>query len=272
MNVGGNIEYYLKKGFRVIGIDANPQLVDLVRSRFAASIDRGDLTVLNVGVAPTEGTLPFYVNKRQSGLSSFAAPDVDDGEWAKIEVPVKTLSALIRQYGYPAFVKIDVEGFDAAVVRDLMLNHITPPSISVEAHGLQAVCCLVAMGYTDFQLVNCAKIGVAVADQPVSTLQGSLVPHRFEKDSAGPFGDDLHGDWSPGIEMMVKWFGKRLFLGAGWYDVHARNPKSSEDLTSTIADDDRLKDVTRSLARAALASAGRRIKPTRHSDRAARRA
>jgi hypothetical protein len=49
-----------------------------------------------------------------------------------IEVPVVTLDALIAQHGEPAFVKIDVEGYEPQVLRGL-----TRPvqALSFEFHG-----------------------------------------------------------------------------------------------------------------------------------------
>lgn len=263
MNVGGNIAYYLKKGYRVVGIDANPQLVDLVRRKFESDIAEGNLTLVNGGVGPQETVLPFFVNTRQSGLSSFAAPDSHTSDWQTLDVPVRPLSSLIREHGAPAFVKIDVEGFDAVVLRDLLLNEMTPPSVSVEVHGLQAVCCLVTMGYTEFQLVNCAKIGRPPYEQQVRTLDGAFVGHRFAEDSAGPFGDDLVDQWVPSIEMVVRWFGKRAVLGFGWYDLHARSPKSGGELATGVGDDARVSDVLKSVGVDVLRSKGRRFRARR---------
>ena len=45
-----------------------------------------------------------------------------DLEWnSTIKVPVRTLDSLIAEHGYPAFCKIDVEGFELEVIRGLTL-------------------------------------------------------------------------------------------------------------------------------------------------------
>jgi hypothetical protein len=51
MHNGNDTAYYLFRGFRVVGVEANPLLVEQVRERFAAEIASNRLTVLNTGTS-----------------------------------------------------------------------------------------------------------------------------------------------------------------------------------------------------------------------------
>lgn len=64
MNNGDDVDYYLRKGMRVVGVEANPELCNLVEKRFAADIKAGRLVVLNVALSEAESAAPitFYVH------------------------------------------------------------------------------------------------------------------------------------------------------------------------------------------------------------------
>jgi FkbM family methyltransferase len=71
MNNGDDTAYYLWCGFRVIAIEANPELAADVAQRFAHEIDAGRLTILNVGITAAEGEFTFWICKTNSKFSSF---------------------------------------------------------------------------------------------------------------------------------------------------------------------------------------------------------
>jgi len=52
---GDDTDYYLKKGFRVVGIEANPHLIPQLTERFSADIEQKCLVIENVAVAEIEG-------------------------------------------------------------------------------------------------------------------------------------------------------------------------------------------------------------------------
>jgi FkbM family methyltransferase len=70
MHDGCDTAFYLSKGFRVVAIEANPALVERARHRFAADIESGRVTILNVAVAPQAGPIEFWVNEKNEGWSS----------------------------------------------------------------------------------------------------------------------------------------------------------------------------------------------------------
>jgi hypothetical protein len=52
---GDDTDHYLARGFDVVAIEANPELVEVGRRRFAAAIEAGKLRLLNVGIAELSG-------------------------------------------------------------------------------------------------------------------------------------------------------------------------------------------------------------------------
>ena len=71
VNDGDDTAYYLNRGYKVVGIEADPLLVEQLSGRFAEPIARGDLLLLNLGVADEEGEAQFWVSER-SIWSSFS--------------------------------------------------------------------------------------------------------------------------------------------------------------------------------------------------------
>ena len=71
LHTGQDTEFYLRKGFRVIAVEANPLLAREAEARFADEVDSGQLVILNVGVGEKAGKFPFYVHKELSHWSSF---------------------------------------------------------------------------------------------------------------------------------------------------------------------------------------------------------
>ena len=57
MHRGEDTAYYLHKGFRVVGVEANPAMAGHLRSRFRLEIASGALQLLEIGVAEIEGEL-----------------------------------------------------------------------------------------------------------------------------------------------------------------------------------------------------------------------
>src|SRR5204863_9567660 len=125
--------FYLRKGFDVVAVEANPVLVAQGIERFRAFIDSGRLVLLNVGVAREAGALPFYVHKELSEWSSFdEAIGTTRGDFEVITVSSTTLLSIVRTYGTPYYLKIDIEGLDLVALRSLRDLEDKPKYISLE--------------------------------------------------------------------------------------------------------------------------------------------
>ncbi len=70
IHIGQDTEFYLKKGFRVVAVEANPVLVEAAKQKFASEIVAGNLTIENVCVGAQRGTADFFVNNKVTEWSS----------------------------------------------------------------------------------------------------------------------------------------------------------------------------------------------------------
>lgn len=274
-NRGHNVAYYLAKGFRVVAIDANPQLIDSIKVRFPEQMKSGDLVALNLGVGKTPGKLPFHVNSTNDVLSSFVAPHAPGPNWTTIDVDVEPLSAVVRRYGEAHFIKIDVEHYDQVILDELLISGLRPHFISAEAHSIDIACQLVAMGYNRFQLVNCASIGVDQEPTHVRTVDGRSIYHQFPRHAAGACTDDLSGRWMNAEGLLLQWIGRRSMFGGGWFDIHGtrqvEGASASQDsqTSARTADTERLERLRRRQAREARLQAqanARAMKPASPAD------
>ena len=62
MHTGKDTEFYLRKGFDVVAIEANPQLVQQTRTRLRQYVENGRLIICEMAVARDDGEIDFYVN------------------------------------------------------------------------------------------------------------------------------------------------------------------------------------------------------------------
>jgi FkbM family methyltransferase len=121
MNDGADTAYYLHRGYRVVAVEANPQLAEEARARFRREIAAGRLTVLGVAIAGTAGVLPFWICDSHSPWSSFdyEIASRDGSTCHQIDVECRPFSDILEEHGVPYFLKIDIEGTDHLCIRDL---------------------------------------------------------------------------------------------------------------------------------------------------------
>jgi FkbM family methyltransferase len=217
-NNGDDVEYYLKKGLKVVAIEANPTLASAIRSRFADPVRRGALTVLNVAVGSKSGRALFYVSMDNDKIGSLTRPPDCFGDLIEVDVEVRTLSSIIDEFGDPAFVKVDIEGLDAAILHEMFSTGCMPNLLSAESHSLEILCELIVAGYRKFKVVEGKFVGQRFCNHQITTTWKEMVRHNFPEHSSGPFGDDLPGTWMD-IDDTFRYLCQ---FGLGWKDIHAR--------------------------------------------------
>ena len=155
MNNGDDTAYYLFKGYRVVAVDADPTLIDAARSRFAAEIAAGRLTLLNVGIGPDEGIAKFYICEGKSEWNSFdvAIASRLGPNYHAIDVPCRRFRNILGQHGVPLYLKIDIEGHDHYCLADLDPAEL-PKYASVEMTRLEDLIALRDLGYNAFKIVT----------------------------------------------------------------------------------------------------------------------
>jgi FkbM family methyltransferase len=125
-HVGDRIGAFRRLRARVVACEPQPALVKTLRLIYG--LDRS-VTIEPVAVGRTAGTLALKLNIDNPTVSTASddfvkaadgAPGWEGQLWTKtVDVPVTTLDALIARHGLPAFMKIDVEGFECEALAGL---------------------------------------------------------------------------------------------------------------------------------------------------------
>src|SRR3954452_12146547 len=114
MHDGADSAYYLRQGYRVVAVEANPVFADRARQLFAREVQQGSLTILNVGIASDDGTATFWICDDHTDWSSFdrGMASRESARHHSIEVPLRSFDVILQEHGVPHYCKIDIEGND----------------------------------------------------------------------------------------------------------------------------------------------------------------
>lgn len=229
MNNGDDTEYYLKKGCRVVAVEANPMLCSRAEDRFQSALISGKLRILNVAIWSGYEKKPFFINLNNDHWSSL------DKGWAGRESSACTevltdcvpLDYVFSQFGVPLYLKIDVEGADEVVIAQLKDQDRLPYYVSLEdcRFGYQYMSTLAGLGYEGFKLLDQSQV-----DQ----IHDQTIDHRFKAGSSGPFGEGLPGEWLAHHAMEEQYSrevrdreNNRMAPRTRWWDIHCRGPAAS---------------------------------------------
>jgi FkbM family methyltransferase len=125
-HAGNRVRCWRQLGARVVAIEPQPDFVRLLRWLYGR--DEG-VEIVPLALGRNAGSAELLVSERTPTVTTLSQAWVEhvqrDPRFASVEwshrerVEVVTLQALIRRYGEPAFVKVDVEGFEAEVLAGL---------------------------------------------------------------------------------------------------------------------------------------------------------
>lgn len=214
-NNGSNIPYYLLKSDLVVAVEANPKLCEIIKKNFKQDIDNRKLIVENciVTVLRDNEDKDFYLHRYQNVLSQFLKPNNDIlKQYLKVKLRSRNIISIIKDYGEPYYIKIDLEHYDSYILKELFLRKIYPKYLSIESHTSEIIDIIIQNGkYKSFKLVDGSQIHKRYKNRIIKNINYSFSSH-----SAGPFGNDIDG----------LWMGKKNFIfllsivGFGWKDIH----------------------------------------------------
>ncbi|MBM0260612.1 FkbM family methyltransferase [Micromonospora sp. 4G55] len=161
-HVGDRTGSFRRLGARVVAVEPQQLCVRAIRRIYAGE---DDVVVVAAACGAHEGSVRLHVNSRNPTVTTASshflqaahgAGGWEDEVWdATVEVAATTLDSLIDRHGTPTFVKIDVEGFEEAVLAGLSRPL---PALSFEfttierAVARRCVARLTALGFEAFNI------------------------------------------------------------------------------------------------------------------------
>ena len=218
---GEDAEFYLKKGFRVIAIEANPQFCAIVSDRLSDYVKSGTLTVLNVAISNNIGDIEFYVDQRVSVWGTTNRDWVERnkgmgaGDVQTLTVRSVRLADIMQEYGVPRYCKIDIEGNDLDALVSLESLSEPPRFISIESDKtsweklFREFQTFEKLGYNRYKIIDQSL--VSLQKSPTPPLEGGPYIGSFESGSSGLFGNELPGPWLDVFQTLEAY--KNIFRG-----------------------------------------------------------
>jgi FkbM family methyltransferase len=267
MHNGDDTAYYLLLGYRVVAVEADPNLVAGCERRFDDEIRAGRLIILNCAIGPTPGNAKFWLCLDKPEWNSFLRANASRCGYRTeaVDVCVRSFRSVLAEHGVPHYLKIDIEGYDIHCLRDLDKAHL-PRYLSLELVQIDELLAVRELGYDRFKLVvqgrhrelpdetRClsgwinrhieSHAWTSNLARRVSSIQGRVsrgalrVARRlglasapawsFSHESSGPFGEEAPGDWISFEDACLRWLDYvRTYPGDVWCDLHATHANAT---------------------------------------------
>ena len=215
---GENIPYYLLKSDLIIAVEADPRNCQHIEKKFYNEIKSGKLILEKCILAEkNEKIEKFYIHKNNYLLGQFPRPiDSLNNDFFEIEISSKDVLEVIKFYGKPYYIKIDLEEYDEIILKRILSNNIKPNYISVEATNPNIFKLLYSLGeYNSYKLVEGNNVEYVYKNLKIY-IKSIINKYSFPKNSSGPFGNEIYGAWinkENFAELME-------FKSWGWRDIH----------------------------------------------------
>ena len=263
LHKGQDTDYYLKKGFRVIAFEANPENAEFCRQKFAEAINEGRLTIVEGAITDKakiqkrSHKVKFFRNLNTSFWGSTCEEwafrnEVMGTENEVIEVDAVDFSKCLETFGIPFYLKADIVGSETVCLKALQEFENRPDYLSIRSEKVifskleGEFRLLKELGYDKFKAIQ-----QDVTDWQVP-LNGNGKIYTFAEGASGPFGEETTGDWKSYEQVLQEYrrifvyywlFGDYSYLTQtdkgknfinklerifrrplpGWYDTHAKH-------------------------------------------------
>jgi len=223
-NNGIDIPYFLRKGDKLVVVDANPAHINEIKSVYREHIDRGVLVAIDNIITTQESgeRLDFFLHKKHNVRSTMVRPqDQEIHDFEVIKIKTKNALEIIQEHGLPYYVKTDLEGYDEMLLEYLLKNNIRPSFISAEMNNINIFSLLHSIGgYQYFNIVDGSNVHIDYKTCRIQTNNG-VEEFSFKEHSAGPFGNDISTKWMNADNII-----RRIAMEKyGWKDLHATNER-----------------------------------------------
>lgn len=222
-NNGDDTDFYLKKGFRVVAIDADKSMCGAVSRRFSQEIENGDCTVVYGAFSDTGGDVRFFVcdvTPWNTCDPTYAEENMKKGvSYREVIVPGINMKEIILSHGIPYYLKIDIEGFDIIPLRGLDAKRGVPKYISLEIPkhnlelALEEILLLGKLGYKKYYFSSQVMLKHTKAPKPAH--EGKYAEFCPAGAVTGLFGDEIDGEWvsfDRAVEKLVEFYRHHLFF------------------------------------------------------------
>lgn len=224
MHKGQDTDFYLKKGFKVIAFEANPDNAAFGRERFAKEIEEERLIIVegaiteNFSIVDNQPKVMFYRNLNHSLWGSV------NEEWAYrnevmgtenelIEVSATDFGQCIEKYGVPFYLKADIVGAEMICLRALQQFENKPDYLSIRSEKVifsklvDELELLEKLGYDKFKAIQQEFSKLRI---PLETPDGEKIQYCFEEGASGPFGEESEGKWKDKRQILKSY--EKIFV------------------------------------------------------------
>ena len=232
--------YYLEEGYKVVAVEANPNLIRRATEKLQKFIESGRVELVNAAIGPEGESATRIGSGDDMGASTiFETRVADKDPVGSHSVPTISIQELIHQHGVPHYLKVDIEGADRWCV--LGLTQETRPTFLSFEMGEDAedlVTHAFEIGYRRFKIINQSTFLELTNERRwydriarrMIKLMGYDEPSKIKRGrrfftvshSSGPAPWCSNGHWYPAKTAISRWRrAKEAGNLSAWYDIHA---------------------------------------------------